>query len=111
MVSIVAAMDSKRGIGKDNKIPWHIKEDLVHLKNLTKDRIVIEGRKTYESMEWYYDRSGKKMPGKLYIVITSKSDYRSKREDAVAAHSLTEALELAKSKATGANEEIIINGG
>ena len=48
MISIIAAMDEKRGIGKDNKIPWHIKEDLIHLKNLTKDQIVILGRKTYE---------------------------------------------------------------
>ena len=46
-ISIIAAMDEKRGIGKDNKIPWHIKEDLVHLKSLTKDHVVILGRKSY----------------------------------------------------------------
>ena len=53
LISIFAAMDSKKGIGKNNKIPWHIKEDLVRLKSLTKDHVVILGRKTYESMDGY----------------------------------------------------------
>ena len=69
-ISIIAAMDEKRGIGKDNKIPWHLKDDLVKLKRLTKDHIVILGRKSYESMVFYYNRTGRPMPGKLYIIVT-----------------------------------------
>ena len=91
-VSIIAAMDEKRGIGKNGKIPWHIKKDLVHLKNLTKDHIVILGRKTYDSMVFYYNRSGNPMPGKMYIVITRDENYKPVRDNAVAFHSLGEAL-------------------
>ena len=88
-------MDEKRGIGKDNKIPWHIKEDLIRLKGLTKDHTVILGRKTYDSMVWYYNRSGNPMPGKLYVVITRDEGYKPARENAMAAHSFEEALKIA----------------
>lgn len=106
MISIIAAMDRKRGIGKDHKIPWHIVGDLVHLKSLTKDQTVILGRKTYDSMVWYYDRSGRPMPGKLYVVITRDNEYKPAREDAIVVHSLDEALEKAKG-----NQEVFVNGG
>ncbi len=88
-------MDEKRGIGKDNKIPWHIKEDLVKLKNLTKDRVVILGRISYDSMLWYYNKSGKPMPGKLYIVVTHGKDYSLSRENAITIGSVQEAVEKA----------------
>jgi dihydrofolate reductase len=104
-ISIIAAMDEKRGIGKEHKIPWHIVGDLIHLKSLTKDQIVILGRKTYDSMTWYYDRSGRPMPGKLYIVVTRDSGYKPTRNDAIIAHSLSEALQKAE------GEEVFINGG
>src|ERR1035437_9270700 len=105
-ISIIAAMDLKRGIGKEHKIPWHLTEDLVHLKSLTKDQVVILGRKTYDSMAWYYDRSGRPMPGKLYIVITRDNEYKPTRENATVVHSLEEAL----AKVNG-EEEVFINGG
>ena len=94
-ISIIAAMDEKRGIGKNNKIPWHLKDDLIKLKRLTKNHIVILGRKTYDSMVFYYNRSGNPMPGKLYIVITHDKAYKPARENATIAQSLEEGLEVA----------------
>lgn len=107
-VSIIAAMDEKRGIGKDNKIPWHIKEDLVRLKNLTKDHVVILGRKSYESMVGYYNKSGNPMPGKLYIVVTHDKNYRPARENAKTVFSIDEAI--AKAKGEKESEVFIIGG-
>jgi dihydrofolate reductase len=100
-ISIVAAMDEKRGIGKDNKIPWRIKEDLAHLKELTSGQVVILGRKSYESMLWYYEKSGNPMPGRLYIVITRDKSYKPKRDNATIAHSLGIAFDMAKGKHLG----------
>ena len=94
MISIICAMDQKRGIGRNNKIPWHIREDLIKLKRLTKDHIVILGRITYDSMVWYYNRSSKPMPGRLYIVITRDEKYKPARDNAKTVHSLEEALEI-----------------
>lgn len=109
-VSIVAAMDQKRGIGKDNKIPWRIKEDLIHLKNLTTGHVVILGRKSYESMVGYYNRSGNPMPGKLYIVITHDRNYKPARENAMRTHSLEEALSFARSHLAKLEEVFVIGG-
>ena len=105
-ISIIVAMDQKRGIGKNGKIPWHIRDDLIKLKSLTKDHIVILGRKTYDSMVWYYNKSGKPMPGRLYIVITRDEKYKPARDNAAVAHSLEEALKIVKE-----NEVFIIGGG
>lgn len=104
-ISIIVAIDEKRGIGKADRIPWHIREDLIRLKNLTKNKVVILGRKSYESMAGYYDRSGRPMPARLYLVITRDQDYKPVRENAKSAHSIEDAI-------TGlAEEEVFIIGG
>ncbi len=109
-ISIIAAMDEKRGIGKNNKIPWHIKEDLIHLKNLTRGHVVILGRKTYDSMVFYYNRTGNPMPGKLYIVITRDENYKPARENAQIARSLDEAVSFARSHLAKLDEIFVIGG-
>src|SRR3990167_1035342 len=91
-ISIIAALSENRVIGNKGRIPWHIKEDLVRLRNLTKDKVVILGRKTYESMAAYYDKSGREMPAKEYIVITTNNKYQSAINNAVVAHSFSEAI-------------------
>ncbi len=107
-ISMIVAMDEKRGIGKDNKIPWHIKEDLVRLKNLTFGHTVILGRTSYDSMVWYYNKSGRQMPGKLYIVLTRNTSYKPEKEGSVAVSSVDEALGLVRKKE---NEEAFVIGG
>jgi dihydrofolate reductase len=108
MISIVVATDKNGVIGRENKIPWRISKDRVILKKLTKDNTVILGRVTYESMVWYYDRSGRPMPGKTYIVVTRSEDYKPAREDARVAHSIAQAIELANSLG---DKEILAIGG
>ena len=109
-ISIIAAMDEKRGIGKDNKIPWHIKEDLVRLKNLTRDHVVVLGRKSYDSMVGYYNKSGNPMPGKLYIVVTREKGYKPARENATIANSLEDAISFARSHLAKLDEVFVIGG-
>ena len=108
-VSIIAAMDEKRGIGKNNLIPWRLKADLVHLKNLTLGHATILGRTTFESMLGYYQRSGKPtMSQRTHIVITRDAQYSVDRQYGLAAHSVGEAIKLAKQVE---KEEIFIIGG
>lgn len=108
IISIIAAMDEARGIGKDNKIPWHLREDLIHLKKLIKDHTVILGRKTYDSLVWYYDKSGRPMPAKLYIIVSRNTEYKPSRENTLVVASFEEALE--KAKQTGEDEIFVIGG-
>ena len=107
-VSIIAAMDRKRGIGKANQIPWRIKEDLIHLKTLTLGHVVVLGRKSYDSMVWYYNKTGNPMPGKLYLVVTREKSYGPARDNGKTVSSIEEAI--SKAKEIGEEEVFIIGG-
>jgi len=107
-VNVISALDDKNGIGKNNKIPWHIKEDLVRLKKLTLGNAVVLGRNTYESMVWYYDRSGRSMPGKLYMVVTRNPNYNLARENASVVSSVEDAIQ--KAQQIGEKDVFIIGG-
>lgn len=108
IISIIAAMDEKNGIGKNDKIPWHIKKDLVHLANMTRDKVAAIGERSYNSMAGYYDISGRDMPAKKYIVITQDKNFKSKRNNTESAFSIEDALdEIEKSN----EKEVFIIGG
>ena len=93
-ISIIAAIGENRELGKDNKLLWHIPEDLKRFKKLTQNHAVIMGRKTYESI-------GKPLPDRLNIIITRDKSYKPKStvtpvNQLTVVHSLEQAIELAK---------------
>jgi len=60
-VSIIVAVDSDGGFGKDGKIPWHIPEDMKHFNEKTKGGVCVMGRRTYTDMlELWKEREAKK---------------------------------------------------
>jgi len=71
MLSLIVAVDKNFGIGKDNKMPWHYKEDLLYFKKITLDKTVVMGRKTFESI---VKSLGKPLPSRNNIVL-SRSNY------------------------------------
>ena len=50
-IAIIAAVSNNNVIGKDNKIPWNLSEDLRRFKSLTDGHVVIMGQKTFESLD------------------------------------------------------------
>ena len=100
IVSLLVAMDEQNGIGKDNRLPWHLSADLKRFKALTMGHHVIMGRKTYESI-------GRPLPGRVNVIITRSPDYQA--EGCVIAHSLREALSIAE--LAGESEAFVIGGG
>ena len=64
--SIIVAHDEERGIGKNNKIPWYIKEDLQHFKAITLHGVVIMGHKTWESLP----KSVRPLPFRENVIIS-----------------------------------------
>lgn len=66
-VKLIYACSLNNVIGKDDKLPWNIPEDLKRFARLTKGSYVIMGRKTWESLP------NQKLPGREPVVITSKS--------------------------------------
>lgn len=101
MINIIAAIDSKRGLGKDNKLIWHISDDLKRFKSLTQNHPIIMGRKTFQSI-------GKSLPQRTNVVVTS--DLNFKAEDAIVVNSIEEAITKAK-ESDGFEEIYIIGGG
>jgi dihydrofolate reductase/thymidylate synthase len=68
---IILATDINGGLGKNNKIPWHIKEDMNFFKEKTTTvdligqiNVVIMGKNTYESI-------GSPLKNRINIVISS----------------------------------------
>ena len=93
IISLLVAMDEKRGIGKNGKLPWRLSSDLKRFRELTMGHHMIVGRKTFESI-------GKPLPGRQTIVVTRNPDYAV--EGCLIAGSVESALELAESR--GENE-------
>jgi dihydrofolate reductase len=75
-LTIVVAIDAQRGIGVDNKLPWHLPEDLAHFKRLTSGHPIIMGRKTFESI-------GRPLPNRRNIVVTRNGAWAHEGVEAV----------------------------
>ncbi len=56
MFTIIVAVNEKGVIGKNNKMPWHVPEDLKHFRNITLGNVLVMGRKTYESLPGQLDQ-------------------------------------------------------
>jgi dihydrofolate reductase len=112
ILSAIAAMSRNRVIGKDNKLIWHIPEDLRYFKDKTKSRVLIMGRKTYESL---VAQVGGPLPGRFHIVITRNQSYDVHDPMVEVVSSLGHAMELAhmltdKYKQKFSDEVFIIGG-
>ncbi|MEK7833674.1 MAG: dihydrofolate reductase, partial [Acidobacteriota bacterium] len=99
IVSLIAAMDRRRGIGRENQLPWRLSADLKRFRELTMGHHIIVGRKTFESI-------GKPLPGRQMIVVTHDSAFKA--DGCAVCHSQAEAVELAR--ANGETEVFICGG-
>lgn len=62
MLALIVGIGPNRVIGKGNKLPWNIPEDLKNFKKVTKGNSVIMGLSTYKSI-------GKPLPDRNNIVL------------------------------------------
>lgn len=65
-IALIAAMGKNRVIGRDNKLPWHLPEDLKYFRGVTWGKPIVMGRKTFDSL-------GRPLPGRTNIVISNKA--------------------------------------
>lgn len=71
-LSIIAAVAQNGAIGLNNKLLWHISDDLKKFKQLTSGHTLIMGRKTFESLP-----SGP-LPNRRHIILTRDKTYTAK---------------------------------
>ena len=99
MLSIIVAKAKNNIIGKDNKIIWHLPEDLKHFKNITTGHTIIMGRKTFESL-------GRVLPNRKHIIFSNNPSFNVNDENVKVVHSLLEIQDLIEGK-----EEAFVIGG
>jgi|TARA_B110000003_G_scaffold79058_1_gene80564 dihydrofolate reductase len=102
IISHVVALSNNNVIGVDNNLPWNLKTDLLHFKEYTTNKIIIMGRKTYESI-------GKPLPNRMnYVVSTTIGEI----EGALVFKSTEDAIKSAMHYCDKENKkEIVIIGG
>ncbi|MBB1439052.1 type 3 dihydrofolate reductase [Shewanella sp. SG41-4] len=96
-IAMIAAMAKNRVIGRDNKMPWHLPEDLRHFKAMTLSKPIVMGRKTFESI-------GRPLPGRHNIVISRNSQLSI--EGVTCVTTFDEAMTMA-----GDCDELVVIGG
>lgn len=100
VISLIAAMDEDRCIGKDGDLPFRISADLKRFKTLTMGKPMIMGRKTFQSLRG-------PLPGRLHIVVTRTP--QAGFDNVVYVLSLDDALTVARKESPG--EIMVIGGG
>ncbi len=68
IITLIAAMDKNRLIGRNNELPWHLPADLAHFKSITLGKPIVMGRRTFDSI-------GKPLPHRRNIVITQTKKF------------------------------------
>lgn len=97
MITLVAALDRNRAIGRDGAMPWHLSDDLKRFKALTLGKPVLMGRKTALAI-------GSPLPGRSNLVLTRAGV--APFDGQIVVHSLDDAVAHA-----GASELMVIGGG
>lgn len=100
MISIIVAKTIKNYIGKDNKLLFHISEDLKRFKEITNGHKIIMGRKTFESLP-------KVLDNREHIIITRDKDYKVNSNKIEISNNIEEIVE----KYQNNNEEVFVIGG
>jgi dihydrofolate reductase len=99
ILSHIVAVSKNFVIGKNNKLPWRMPEDMRYFHRVTDGHIVIMGRKNYEA-------NGGALKGRTNIVITRNQEFTPK--DAIVTENIDKAIQKA---ASFHPEEVFIVGG
>ena len=98
-ISIIVAIADNHAIGKDNKLLWHLSDDLKRFKRLTTGHTIVMGKNTFESLPI------RPLPNRRSLVISDVPD--DHYEGCVMAYSIEEAIE----KCDDERENFVIGGG
>jgi len=102
-VVLIAAVADNGVIGRNNQLPWRLKSDMRHFRELTMGKPVIMGRKTFQSLF-------KPLKGRTAIVVTRDCNFTAPAT--VTARSVDAALAAARGDALrrGADAVMVAGG-
>ena len=99
MLSIIVAIANENVIGKDNKLIWHLPEDLKRFKKITTGHKIIMGRITFESL-------GRVLPNRKHIILCNDMQLDINGENVVILDDITKLDKYIES-----DEECFVIGG
>ena len=104
IISLIAAVAKNRVIGNEGDLPWNLPSDLKKFKQITDNKPIIMGRKTWDSI-------GRPLPNRDNIIISRNTNLEIK--GGIICLSPDEAISIAKIKANerGCEEIMVIGGG
>ncbi|MDI9419320.1 MAG: dihydrofolate reductase [Firmicutes bacterium] len=100
MLAVIAAVAKYNALGKDNRMPWHLPNDLKRFKQITGGHTIIMGRKTFESLPG-------PLPNRRHIILTRDRAYKAARPDIEIVHSIPELFAVLDTRA----KNFVIGGG
>ncbi|NMF04401.1 dihydrofolate reductase [Clostridium beijerinckii] len=100
MISIIVAIAKDNVIGKDNKLLWHISEDLKRFKKITTGKKMIMGRKTFESLPGI-------LPNREHIVLTRDNNFNVDSDKVTIEHDFNSVLQ----RYLECEDEVFVIGG
>lgn len=100
MLSIIAAVARNNALGRDNKMPWHLPNDLKRFRKITSGHTIIMGRKTFLSLP-------NLLPNRYHIVLTRDKSFQVKASNVKIVHSIAELMEIIDKQ----EENFVIGGG
>ena len=71
MITLVAAISKNNCIGVKGDLPWHIPEDMKRMREITRKKVLIMGRNTWESIPSHR----RPLPDRTNVVITRNESY------------------------------------
>lgn len=106
MFKIIACINQKRALGKNGKLLYTIKHDLLNFKRQTLGNVVIMGRKTFESLP-----NGEPLKDRINIILTSNEEYGVSQDfdNVYIVHSVKDVIELCD--AFFSDKELFVIGG
>ena len=102
-IVIIAAVAENGVIGQGGVMPWRLKSDMRHFRELTTGKPVVMGRKTYDSLHI------KPLPNRTNIVVTRDKNFTA--PGVLVAQSLDAALQAARGDAMRRGSDIMVIGG
>lgn len=111
-IYVIVAVEKDTGIGKNGKMPWNLKADMKHFKDMTvttksegKQNAVVMGSVTWESLPEKF----RPLPNRKNVILTRRPEFDPKATEVLVKNSLPEAIQSLKED--NSIENIFVIGG
>lgn len=104
-MNLIVGFNHKNVIGNDNKIPWYIPEDLKLFQKITKNHIIVMGRKTFESLP------NGALKNRINVVITNQTELYENSNETLIYTNFSNSFALLETLQKETQKEVFIIGG